>query len=336
MNQNQITAICATFNLGTPIDTPSPVHGGLLHSMWRLNTTLGSYAVKQLTTDITLTPPVRHNYELSEQIASTFKTRGIPAICAFMHNNTHLFDCENNTFLVYPWVNAQTLPQNTVSKTHAIKIAHILTQLHTTNLHIPGLSEPQFDVHTNAEISALIEESASLTLPYAHELQQHKDDLLTMNDAYQSSISTLKKLILVSHADLDQKNVLWDNQQNPILIDWESARNINPTQEIINAAFDWSGITTDSFSTKIFFNMIIEYKNAGGAIESRMVHAALGGIFGNWINWMLFNMQRSIKIASTNSEDAAPSIQQVHQTLQTMIRLENFLPDIERNILCRL
>jgi hypothetical protein len=42
---------------------------------------------------------------------------------------------------------------------------------------------------------------------------------------------------------------------NPILIDWESARKLNPAYEIVNASLDWSGITTD-FDSKLFIKII--------------------------------------------------------------------------------
>jgi predicted Ser/Thr protein kinase len=40
-------------------------------------------------------------------------------------------------------------------------------------------------------------------------------------------MSLLNKNTVVSHGDLDQKNVLWDKTGKPILIDWESACKIN-------------------------------------------------------------------------------------------------------------
>ncbi|MFS1511599.1 phosphotransferase [Chengkuizengella sp. SCS-71B] len=44
---------------------------------------------------------------------------------------------------------------------------------------------------------------------------------------------------VISHRDLDSKNVMW-NQDNPVLIDWESAGYINPMQDLIETAIYWS------------------------------------------------------------------------------------------------
>lgn len=104
--------------------------------------------------------------------------------------------------------------------------------------------------------------------------------------------SLLKKELVVSHGDLDQKNVLWDKDENPILIDWECARKLNPTHEIVSACLDWSGITSN-FDASLFMQMIKSYVRAGGRLDKDLLHAAFNGVLGNWINWMDFNIERA-------------------------------------------
>jgi hypothetical protein len=68
---------------GLPKQVPQRVYGGLLHTMWRLDTDQDAYAIKQLSKDIDLTNDhIIKNYELSERIASRFSALGIPAIPA--------------------------------------------------------------------------------------------------------------------------------------------------------------------------------------------------------------------------------------------------------------
>jgi thiamine kinase-like enzyme len=49
-------------------------------------------------------------------------------------------------------------------------------------------------------------------------------DIIEINTAFQNTVSLLKTQIVVSHGDLDQKNVLWNKNNSPILIDWECAQ----------------------------------------------------------------------------------------------------------------
>ncbi len=83
MNHSQLHALCKTFELGTPLNEPKRVHGGLLHKMWRINTDEASYAVKQLSPDINVADEsIVKNYNLTEDVAARFAHLGIPALSA--------------------------------------------------------------------------------------------------------------------------------------------------------------------------------------------------------------------------------------------------------------
>jgi thiamine kinase-like enzyme len=147
---------------------------------------------------------------------------------------------------------------------------------------------------------------------------------LAANESYQNAIPTLKTHIIVSHGDLDQKNVLWDSSNNPILIDWEAACKIDPTYDIIGTAFNWSGITSN-FDKDLFFKMIEAYQKAGGVINKEHVVAACYGSF-SWIGWLVYNIERSC--VSDNSEHKNVGIEQVNQTLATILRLQRLMPEV--------
>jgi thiamine kinase-like enzyme/RimJ/RimL family protein N-acetyltransferase len=324
-NNNHIEAICHHFNLGTPIQVPTRVYGGLLHIMWRLDTDKGSYAVKQLSKDINLSSvQVIKNYELSERIASRFVAEGIPGVCAIPQSGKYLFMIDGTGFLVYPWVNAQALDQHAVSEHHALKIATILAKMHCLNLEEPEITQPEFYTHTNQKILELCDKAERFNCPFTANLRKNQKNILAANEAYQNAIPTLKTHIIVSHGDLDQKNVLWDGSNNPILIDWESTCKINPTYDIINTAFYWSGITS-TFDKKLFFKMIEAYQKAGGLINKDNVFAACYGAF-SWIGWLVYNIERSC--ASGESEHKNVGIEQVNQTLATILQLQSIIPEL--------
>lgn len=138
----------------------------------------------------------------------------------------------------------------------------------------------------------------------------------------------LKTHTVISHGDLDQKNVLWDSNNHQILIDWESACKINPTYDIINTAFYWSGITTD-FNKVLFFKMIDAYQEAGGIINPQHTTAALHGTF-SWIGWLMYNIERSC--SHGESEQKTLGIQQVNQTMNTILRLQTIIPELEADL----
>lgn len=325
VNNNHIKEICYHFNLGTPIQAPTRGHGGLLHIMWRLDTDKSSYAIKQLSKDIDLkNARIITNYELSERIASRFVAQGIPGICAISQSDKYLFIIDGSGFLVYPWVDAKALDQHAVSESHALKIATILAKMHCLNLDEPEITQPEFYTHTKENILELFDKAERFNCPFAADLRKNQKNILAANESYQKAIPILKTHIIVSHGDLDQKNVLWDKSNNPILIDWESACKVNPTYDIINTAFYWSGITSN-FDKDLFFKMIDAYQKAGGVINKDHVVAACYGAF-SWIGWLVYNIDRSC--VHGNSEHKAIGIEQVNQTLATILRLQTIMPEV--------
>jgi thiamine kinase-like enzyme len=324
MNQTHLKSLCQHFNLGHQKQEPERVHGGLLHIMWRLNTDKASFAIKQLSKDIELTNArVIKNYELSEHIASRFVALGIPAVAAIQKFDKYLFIMDGTGFLVYPWVDAKSA-SHAVSENHALKIATILAKMHCFNLDEPEITEPEFYTHTKERILELITKAERFDCPFAADLQKNKNNILVANEAYHNAIPILKTHSVVSHGDLDQKNVLWDTGNNPILIDWESASKVNPTYDIINTAFYWSGITTD-FDRELFFKMIDAYQKAGGIINKVHAVAACYGAF-SWIGWLVYNIDRAC--INGISEHKIVGIEQVNQTLATILRLQVIIPEV--------
>ena len=231
------------------------------------------------------------NYNLTEEIASRFKELGIPAI----HAINKLTIIDGVGFLVYPWTNAKAVLVPTESQ--ALKIATILAKIHLINLKIPEIAEVILPIHKTQELP---------------------DVMRAANKTYAEAIPILKQHLVISHGDLDPKNVLWDSQDNPILIDWESARLINPTYEIINTSLDFSGNNQG-----LFIKMIEEYKKSGGNLKN--IEAAFAGVLGNWINWLSFNIKRS---SSSDLEIKRLGQEQVDQTMATILKLQAIIPEL--------
>ncbi len=332
MNQDPLQKICEKLNLGIPTKPAERIYGGLLHKMWKLTTNKNSYAIKELAPHIDFkNQSIRNNYELSEKIAMMFSNDGIPAISAIHQNGDTLVEIDGEFFLIYPWVNAKTLPPyEPISDQHGVKIAALISKIHQINLNIfslPASQEPEFNSLSSEAILNAIKNSQAKKAPFAAELKKHQKALLALNQKYLDSIPLLKKQSVISHGDLDPKNVLWDAEDQPILIDWESARRLNPTHEIINACFDWSGISFENnFNQNLFFKMLEAYQNAGGVLNQNLLEPAFYAVAGNWINWMVFNIQRFCEAKDPGALNL--NSQQVSQTLRTIVLLESLIPRV--------
>ncbi len=328
MDRYHLTEMCNKLNLPLPINKPTRVEGGLLHSMWKLDINNCSYAVKQLSKDIKLTEEVKNNYELTEMIAYRFSQKNIPAISAMEIAGKHLLEISGTAFLIYPWVHAQTLDKKTISEEQAVKVATLVASLHLINLDVPELSEPTFDTHTSEKINSMIDKAIANRCVFAEDLKNNRERILAINEEFHKNIPVLQQTTVVSHGDLDQKNILWNAHNAPFLIDWESARKLNPMYEIIDVSLNWSGITTDNFNEALFIKMLEVYEQAGAGLNTNHIQAAFYAVLGNWINWLVYNIERACNNDPENIDQQRIGIEQVQQVIPTLFRLEMLMPHL--------
>ena len=328
MNQKHQMIIFKEFQLGTPLGVPTSVYGCRGGSfMWRVNTDKGSYAIKQLAPVIDLkSERIVTKYELSETIAYRFIQLGIPAVSSLKRSGKHLIIIENTGYLVYPWVEAYTLGRYEISETHALKIAEIIASLHSINMNVPEINPPRFDIHTNDSIVEAIDRAVSFKCPFAKTLKEKQSFILSVNDSYQSAIPLLKEDTVVTHGDLDQLNVLWDKADQPILIDWESVRKLNPTREIVRTSLGWSGVGTENFSLPLYVHMLRTYIKSGGMLNMNHVNAAFNAMFGSMINWMLYNIEPACTNDVRSERDTA--VEEVNGVMREMMNLKILIPDL--------
>ena len=327
MNQEHLKFICRQLQLGSS-EAVTSVYGSRGGSfIWRVDTEKYSYAIKQLAPDIDLkNNKIVAKYELSETIAYRFAQQGISAVFAIEHLGKRLIFIENTGYLVYPWIEGCTLGRNEISETHAIKIAELIAKLHGINMSVPEASSLRFDIHTNDSIIKAIEKAGSLKLPFAIMLKEKQNLILNVNDIYQTAIPLLRKQTVISHGDIDQLNVLWDETGQPVLIDWESARRLNPTLEIVRASLSWSGNSVEGVSLPIYTHMLQTYIRSGGILDANLMVAALNAVYGGMMNWMLYNI--AIACSSNIPEEKDTASKEVNSSVQSMEKLKLLIPDL--------
>jgi Ser/Thr protein kinase RdoA (MazF antagonist) len=318
--------LCSLLDIGSPAGDLARVYGGLHHKVWRLDTDRGSYAVKQLAadTDFGDADMVNH-YNVTEAIAEAFAGRGIAAVFALRSKAGYLQLIENAGYLVYPWTNAVGLQLDQTSEEHALQVARVLARMHGADIVVPGLKEPAFDVHPEDRILELVHIASEFGVRIAEPLKRHTPLFLDIAAAQVSAVRVLEKHVVISHGDMDQKNVLWDAAGQPVIIDWESARKLNPTFECVLEALDWSGITS-RFDSSLFRKFISAYRKEGGMIEGEAIHESFDCILGDWLNWLMYNVGRACDLEDV--EQRLLGAEQVDFALSTILHLQQEIPGL--------
>lgn len=325
-NLGHISALCARLELGAPSDKLTRVFGGFHHKMWRLNTRAGLYAVKQLCPDTDVQNPVtvRH-YNSTESIAQAFSTQGIPAVHAIEYDSHYLHVMDNTGYLVYPWTNAVALEKENITVEHALEVARIMARMHSADLAISEHRDAQYDIQPEDKLRALVEQSIDQKVHKARELSEQLPSLFAIVANNKLAVPVLAQHRVISHGDMDHKNVLWDTAGKALVIDWESARKLNPTHEIILEALEWSGVTAE-FDVTLFKNMLDAYSEAGGVLEPASLEPSFHCVLGDWLNWLMYNLGRNIFLE--NGDPSALGATQVELALSTILNLERLIPSL--------
>lgn len=307
--------ICTRLNLGELLCKPTRIFGGLLNKLYQMKTSEGYFAVKELLHKNISNSEILSRYELSEYIASKFKEHAIPTIEALKYDNKYVLNIGRSYFVIYPWIEALPIDERT-SRPHVLKMAELLAQIHSIKLDIPKISANILSYHANEEIEELI------SLASIEGLKECKDLFLQLNNNYIDCLPILTENTQVTHCDLDYKNILWHDHSMPIVIDWESAGKLWTAQEFINMAIDWNGRRAE-MDINLFADTIKTYVNAGGTLRAESIKTATAGTFGNYINWMMYNLKRSLDFQSLEEKETS-----INEVKKLLISFKSIFPRI--------
>lgn len=323
-NPAHIEQLCSRLKLGQSREKVTSLSGGFHHRVWRLNTENGSFVVKQLApdTDLDNKDQIKH-YNVTEAIATRFAECGIAAVSARRCGEEFLHVIDSEAYLVYNWFDAVALKDGEVSPRHALKVAELLARMHKADIQVPGVESKLGEASAQEDVEEMVYAASESKLKSEAALREQLPLLLRVAQQYQVALPLLDVRQIISHGDFDQKNVLWDSEDNPVIIDWEGAHKINPTHEVVTVALEWSGITGD-FDRALYSQFIFAYVGAGGVIREELLAPALHCVLGKWLDWLMYNVGRSVNLDSPKLR--ALGEEQIEFTLPVIIHLVELVP----------
>jgi aminoglycoside phosphotransferase (APT) family kinase protein len=321
MNDLPLIALCDRFRLGAPIAEPLPVTGCLMHRLWHITTTQGDFAVKQLNPGIMRQPGIRDRHRLTVRIAAAMAEHGVLAVTPLLHAGLSVQKIGSVYVQVFAWVEGTILPPGPSTPEQARLIGAALDKMHTLHLDIPGIELPTWRIFRDDDWVLLSRRGSQRQLPWAESLRDMVRDIRWWSLLAQQANKRLWAHLALSHCDLDQKNVLWQDASAFAIVDWDAAGLINPTIDLASTALAWSGQTVGEPSEATFRALIEGYRSAGGAPGDN-ASDALQSCLGNWLEWLEVNLQRSLKDEITPEEQALAN-GEVFKTLTTLQTLSD-------------
>lgn len=322
----QFEKLCNTLSLGVQIRPPQELKGGLLNKMYAIETKRGKFAVKALNPQIMMRQTALNNYIHSERITQAAQNY-VPALPAKSINGSFIHKIDSQYYLVFDWVEGVALYPEKIKPIHCHIIGKILGQIHEidfSTLKIPRESlDDQILIDWNKYQSNELTKNAS----WINIFNENLDTLSSLNKSAILATQALSKDQIISHRDLDPKNVLWD-KINPIIIDWEASGYIHPLQEMIETALYWSEDINEEIVRKKFTSFVTSYQNVRGMQEADWKTILASGLSGKF-GWLEYNLKRSLLLECSDSEEQELGIQQVESTIKAILNYASRMPTIE-------
>lgn len=291
-----IDEICKVYALGTALEKPQKIPGGLLHNIWQLQTSKGLYAIKQIAADnLVLLNHHLLSQQKSEKIAAIMQENGIATVTALHVAGNVLFSFEEDKFLIMPWVKGVKYLGDNVTPLRSQEIGKTLAQIHLVNFTDPEVPVVNFKGLQHDEWHNLIQR-----IPHRN-LKEFLNSKLKKLISWSEQVNQANLLAtpdyVFSHRDLDDKNVLWQDF-TPVLLDWEYAGWINPALDLLIVACNWGGVQYGFLSKENFQAIILGFAKLKNPkpLSPEIFHL----YFGYCLDWLIFNIQKFIKNPSEN------------------------------------
>ena len=279
--------ISEQLGLGTVVEPPRRLTGGLLHQMYALSTPRGKYAVKLLNLNIMARPWAMDCFHRSESLETLLEQTDVPILPALRFGGGKMQENGGQFFYVFNWFDGKALRSDEVDEEHCRIIAGHLAQIHGIARREERFEYEADEIDWDSYVRPLSDRNAAL----GDLLQRNLDMLYETEDRAYAACARVPQVATICHNDMDCKNVLWNGRACRIIdlecLDWS-----NPFIELYETALYWSGIEQCCVDPHRFEAFIRAYEDTGGELPNRwtVIHDANCGRLG----WLEYNLKRSL------------------------------------------
>lgn len=317
-----------SLNLGEIKGSPERVYGGLIHRLFKVNTDRILYSVKALNPNIMAKDSAAEEFTNSEKTAITFQKKHISCLPANTINNNIVHCVDGQYYILYSWIEGENLTFKTIDKEVCYKIGSLLAELHNTSISTFGVKEsinPSNISNINVNWENFVKRGNGK--PWQSIIKDNLSAIQLWTEKGNVAKQYNNKNLIISHKDLDIKNVLWNNNQ-PTIIDWESAGYTNPYEELMQVALYWSGYINRTINKDLFLAVLegYEYKININCVNWDMI---LNNIYYNMLDWLHYNLKRSLNEECADKEEQKIGTEQSYKIIMALKNYYNTTSQIK-------
>lgn len=314
--KEKIEKFCDAYQLGSITEEPCTISGGLLHKMYRVVTSQGVHAIKVLNPEIMQRPEALQNMINSEKVSHAL-AEVVPVVAAKEFAGKHVVEFDDTWFMAFDWLEGASVFAPEITKEHCAWIGRVLGKIHAANVKIAGM-EPSAECRAVFDWKGLMEQAKSAETDCYDALEDFLPELLRLDEETVTALQALAEYQVLSHRDLDPKNVMWQGGQ-PCLIDWEAAGYVNPYQELVEVLNYWITETDGTCNYEKFTVLLEEYATS---IDVKSVDwdTVLKSGFDGMLGWLEYNVKRAAGLCGNDEAERAAGEQQVLSTIAELKR----------------
>lgn len=316
---NDIKGLFRTYKLGNIIEEPVSISGGLMHKTYKVTTEKNIYALKWLNPSIMQRNDVLENMINSERIANALSNY-LSVVAAINFNNHNVLHWSDNYYMVFHWLEGSSIYPPYISEQNCYEIGNALGKIHQLNISVPGIVKEKVDSTTyDWEQYGKIcsEQNASWLDNYTDKIEK----LIIWNQRANDANIKLSEYSVISHRDLDPKNVMWNND-TPYFIDWEAAGYINPYQELLEVLNYWSvddNGNLDNNKFKILLNAYSKYISFDTVNWNCVLDSGYAGMLG----WLEYSLKRALGLESADKDEISLGAEQIIGTIKALEKYDS-------------
>jgi len=263
---------------------------------------------------------------VNSEIVSNGLINVVPLVAAKSFEGKYIIELDGSFYLIFDWLDGKSIFAPNIFEYHCEQIGRILGKIHAANIKVDSI-EKNHDSRNEYDWNMLLEKAQQCNTECYLVLQENLADVMRWDNHVVSGLHEVSQNQVISHRDLDPKNVMWKNDE-PYIIDWEAAGYVNPFQELIEVLNYWISDETGKYN-KVKFDAMIQAYTESVDISNVNWDVVLACSFDGMLGWLEYSIKRAIGMEGTDAKDRQEGMQQTKGTVSELKKYENQMEQLK-------
>lgn len=301
----------------------SRITGGLMHSMYKVTLDECSLAVKVLNPEVMKRPCAYTNITKAEKFGITM-AKDLPAVTAILDGENVIRTHEGKFYIIYPWHEGTSIFPPDIERKHCEVMGEQLGKLHQFANKDHDL--PAFSMAAPFPWTDYLKAGKDSNAPWTELLERHIALLEEWNQAVLHASEKLHCDQIISHRDLDPKNVMW-HEGSPLLIDWEASGYVHPHKELLEMLTYWASDGQGGINADYVSAMVHAYEQHAPLEDVDWSLIQASGYEG-MLGWLNYSFKRSLGLEASDQEEMDLGCKEVFSTITQLMHYHKNAHDL--------